>query len=202
MNSRTEITAIVLAAGSSSRMGGEDKLMMMIEGKPLLWHAVKNICASDISKCIVVVRSDPEKYRSILTDFNVEVVIAPNAHEGMSASMRTGVDTAAEGSDGYMICLGDMPNLTSNHFNEVIAAHLDGKIVRPKTNDGRFGHPVLFDQCYYDDLKKMSGDEGARALIKREHENVVELEMGDAILIDLDTPEAWSKWQGRSISEY
>lgn len=202
MKYETRITAIVLAAGSSSRMGGGDKLMMMIDGEPLLWHAVKNICASDISRCIVVVRNDPENYRSILAEFDVEVVIAPNAHEGMSASMRTGVSAAGEGSIGYMICLGDMPDLTSDHFNEVIAAHRDGKVIRPKTKDGHFGHPVLFDQCYYDDLKKMSGDEGARALIKREHENVLELEMRDAILIDLDTPEAWSKWQGRSISEH
>lgn len=201
MNSDTGITAIVLAAGSSSRMGGQDKLMMLIDGKPLLYRAVKNICASEISKCIIVVRSDPEKYRAMLVDFDVEIIHAPNAHEGMSASMKTGVDAAGENSTGYMICLADMPNLTPQHFNEVITAHRVGKIIRPKTNDGRFGHPVLFDRCYYDDLKRMSGDEGARALIKREHVNVLALEMDDAILIDLDTPEAWMEWQGRSSSE-
>lgn len=201
MNSNTRITAIVLAAGSSSRMGGEDKLMMMIEGKPLLYRAVKNICASDISKCIVVVRSDPNKYRAMLTDFDVEITVAPHAHEGMSASMKTGVETADENSNGYMICLGDMPNLMPHHFNEVIAAHIAGKIIRPKTKDGQFGHPVLFDQCYYDDLKKMSGDEGARALIKREGANVIELVMDDAILIDLDTPQAWTSWEERLNSE-
>lgn len=188
----------MLAAGSSSRMRGEDKLMMMVADEPLLYRTIKNICASDISKCIIVVRNDPENYRSMLVDFDIEIILAPDAHEGMSASMRTGVNAAGKNSNGYMICLGDMPNLTPRHFNKVIAAHGEGKIIRPRTRDGRFGHPVLFDRCYYDDLKKMSGDEGARALIKREHINVLALEMDEAILIDLDTPEAWASWEESS----
>lgn len=198
------IAAIVLAAGSSSRMRGEDKLMMTIEGEPLLCRAIKNICASDISKCFVVVRSEPEKYRALLDDLDVEIIHEPNAHEGMSVSMKAGIEAAGNAARGYMICLGDMPDLTLHHFNQVISKFLSdglGKIIRPKTDDGRFGHPVLFDQCYYDDLKKMSGDEGARALIKREHKNVLELVMDEAILLDLDTPEAWIKWQDRSNSE-
>lgn len=201
MNSKTEITAIVLAAGASSRMHGKDKLMMMIDGETLLCRAVKSICASEISKCIVVVRNDPETYQSMLVDFDVDIILAPNAHEGMSASMKTGLEAAGENANGYMICLGDMPNLTPHHFNAVIAAHQIGKITRPKTMDGLFGHPVLFDKCYHEDLKKISGDEGARALIKRESSNVVEIEMDDAILIDLDTPDAWSNWKSNSNSE-
>ncbi|MEW7007986.1 MULTISPECIES: nucleotidyltransferase family protein [unclassified Lentilitoribacter] len=196
MSNRTEITAIILAAGSSSRMGEDDKLMMMIDNKPLLHRTVKNVCASDISKCIVVVRSGIEKYRALLVGFDVEIICATEAYKGMSASMKAGVNAAGEDAGGYLICLADMPDLTPNHINEILSTHQTGKIVRPKTDDGRYGHPVLFDQCYYSELKNMSGDEGARALIKSEQENVIELEMDDAILIDLDTPEAWASWTG------
>lgn len=181
----------MLAAGSSSRMRGKDKLLMMLDGEQLLYRTVRNISASDISRCIVVVRSDVEMYRSMLIDFDVEIICAPDAHKGMSASMKAGVEAAGKDSNGYMICLGDMPSLTLRHFNKVIEAHQKDKIIRPKTKSGRFGHPVLFDQCYYDDLTFMKGDEGARSLIKREISNVCELEMDEAILVDLDTPEAW-----------
>lgn len=201
MNPKTGIAAIVLAAGSSSRMGGQDKLMMKIGGETLLYRTVKNICASAVSKCIIVVRNDVDKYRAMLEDFDVEIVLAANAYEGMSVSLKAGMNAAGEYLNGYMICLGDMPDLLPHHFNQVIAAHRDDKIIRPRTIDGRYGHPVLFAQCYYDKLKKMSGDVGARSLIKEQCSNVIELEMDDAILTDLDTLRAWSDWVDKSNSE-
>ena len=195
LSSDHAIAAIVLAAGASSRMQGHDKLKMQIDGQPLLQRSVARICQSNIGNCVVVVRDHQEFYENMLADLPCKIIVEPNAANGMSVSMNAGIAGAGPNFDGYLICLADMPDLTKEHFNQILSRHEDGKIIRPKTPDGRFGHPVLFDRIYFDGLQTMSGDEGARALIKANKDNVVPIEMDGAIINDLDTPDAWEKWR-------
>ena len=70
-------------------------------------------------------------------------------------------------------------------------------IIRPKTISDQFGHPVLFDSSYYSDLLSLDGDIGAKAVIKDHSGRVYELEMDDAVITDLDTPQAWMNWQAQ-----
>lgn len=188
--------AIVLAAGSSRRMGSEDKLFKTINGVPLLRHTVEQICTSNISKCLVVVRQITEKHRDALKGLDIDLVEAPDAAKGMSASMRAGVLAVGPKSKGYLICLADMPDITSMHINKIVAAHNPDSgdlIIRPKSPSGQFGHPVLFDGRFYEDMTSIDGDVGAKSVISSAKESVLDIEMDEAVCVDLDTSEAWAQ---------
>lgn len=194
------VTAIVLAAGSSSRMEGGNKLTRCIDGEPLLLRIIKQVLASQVQKCIVVLSQYNDEILEMLNGINVEIVTCRNADEGMSASMRSGILAAGEDTSAYMICLADMPDLKIEHFKLVIDAYdpeNNRLIIRPKTISGQFGHPVLFDSSYYSDLLSLDGDIGAKAVIKDHSGRVYELEMDDAVITDLDTPQAWMDWQAQ-----
>tara|TARA_R110002126_G_scaffold196588_1_gene344506 strand:+ start:331 stop:939 length:609 start_codon:yes stop_codon:yes gene_type:complete len=197
---KTNVTAIVLAAGSSSRMEGDNKLTRCIDDDPLLLRSIKQVLASNVQKCIVVLSELNDDLTQMLTGINVEIVTCRNAEAGMSASMRSGILAAGEDTSAYMICLADMPDLKIEHFNLVIDAYdpeNNRLIIRPKTISDQFGHPVLFDSSYYSDLLSLDGDIGAKAVIKDHSGRVYELEMDDAVITDLDTPQAWMNWQAQ-----
>lgn len=198
VNREKNITAILLAAGASRRMGAEDKLLRQVFGMPLLRHTAAQICASDISHTIVVVRDNKTHYQKLLDGLELHVIEVPEAVDGMSQSLMAGVRQAGRDTAGYLIALADMPDLTVKHYNQIIAAFHkspNSKIIRPQTADGIFGHPVVFDQCFYDALTGLQGDKGARALFQKHPELVINLTMDKAIITDLDTPQAWAEWE-------
>ena len=75
---------------------------------------------------------------------------------------------------------------------------MDRLIVRPMTASGKFGHPVLFDGKYYEDMTAIEGDIGAKSVIQLSADQVFDIEMDEAITTDLDTPQAWSDWLNRN----
>lgn len=195
--------AIVLAAGSSKRMKGVDKLLQKIDGQTLLRRSVETVLASDIDRVIVVTGPNDRARRDELSGLDVDVIIAENAADGMSASLCAGIRSAGMKPRGYLICLADMPALTPSHINSVIDGHdaEEGRlIIRPKSPSAQYGHPVLFDRKYYEAFTALTGDVGAGSIIKNTREDVYEIEMDEAVCIDLDTPEAWKTWRANSGS--
>ena len=192
---------VLLAAGASSRMLGDDKLLREIDGQSLLRRSALSMLKSDLEYVFVAIGAGSDVHRNALDDLPVEIVEVTDAAQGMSASIRSAI--AAIPADTRVIVLGlaDMPDITPDHYNALLAAH-DPKqnnfIVRPITPTGKRGNPVLFDIRFKQNLLSITGDEGARDIVKSMPEFVCEIAMmDDAVTCDLDTPMAWDHWLSR-----
>ena len=199
---RPVIAALLLAAGASSRMRGADKLLEPIEGTPILRHVADMLLRSGADQVCCVVRPEDDDRRAALQALDVKVVSNPRAAEGMATSIAAGVTALPGNVDAVLIMLGDMPDVSSDDINRLIAAFdpdEDRSIVRSTTQTGNAGHPVLFGRRFFEALTALDGDRGARTIIAEHPEFVVDVVLnGEAAAVDLDTPEAWAKWRARS----
>jgi len=152
-----DTTAIILAAGTSSRMGRINKLLSSWRGKSLLEIVVENILASDVHDVIVVTGFEHRKIEKILGDYPLRFVRNPNYAEGMTSSIQTGVGVVLNG--GILICLGDMPKITSEEHNEMLPLSGD-KIIRVPVFNGKRGNPVFFSHHFRTDLLEHQLTEG------------------------------------------
>ena len=184
------IAAIVLAAGSSSRMGDHNKLLLKFHDQTMVSHVVDQLVASNASDIVVVTGNDYEDVTKSIIQ-KVEFTHNPDYNQGLSSSLKAGIAALPSSADGVMICLGDMPYITSNHYDRLIAAFAPGKIVVP-TSNGKIGNPLIFSREYFKGFKDLSGDKGARKLLKEYPKQVVQVDLGtDAIFNDIDTPDAY-----------
>jgi molybdenum cofactor cytidylyltransferase len=188
----SRIAAIVLAAGRSQRMGA-NKLTMMLDGKPLVRHAVDAAGAAGIQRIVVVVGHEADQVRAALSGCGVELALNPNFADGLSTSLKAGLAALPEELDGAMIFLGDMPDVGPATVARMISAFDPGRgraIVAPRCR-GRRGNPVLWGRAFFPlILERTGGDAGAMGLIRDYDEWVVEIDARDEILLDLDTAEA------------
>jgi molybdenum cofactor cytidylyltransferase len=187
------IAAIVLGAGRSSRMGGPNKLLAEIGGKPLVRIVVEAALASRARPVIVVTGHQRERVEAALADLPVSFAHNPHFAEGLGTSLRTGIAALPADVDGAIVCLGDMPQVDAGLIDRLIGA-LDpdqGALVAVPTIDGKRGNPVVWSRRFFPDLMTVEGDVGARYLIGRYPEAVAEVPVsGSAALTDVDTPEA------------
>jgi molybdenum cofactor cytidylyltransferase len=187
------IAAIVLAAGRSTRMGGTNKLLAPIGGKPLVRIAVEQALASRARPVIVVTGHEHERVEAALPGLNVSFVHNANYASGLGSSVRSGIAAVPAEADGAVICLGDMPQVDAALIDRLIAAFdpEKGALVAVPTIDGQRGNPVLWARRFFPDLMALEGDVGARNLIGRYGEAAVEVPAdGKGALVDVDTPEA------------
>lgn len=182
------VSGIILAAGKSQRFGRKPKLITDLNGKPLLMHSVNAALSSDIREIIVV--TGPETKEKIDFPEGLNIIVNNDQELGMSHSINLGISQISKDADAFMILLGDMPNISSKlismliekfkgNRNSIITSSLKGKTMPP----------VLFPSSYRDILKELTGDRGARDLIKSE-DNVIRLELSDSELADVDTESA------------
>jgi len=187
------IAAVVLAAGRSIRMGGPNKLLAEIAGRPLLRIVVEEALASRARPVIVVTGHQRERVDAALAGLPVKFVHNPNFADGLGTSLKAGIAALPAEADGAIVCLGDMPQVDAGLLDRLIAAfHPDkGALVVVPTIDGKRGNPVVWSRRFFSDLMAVEGDVGARHLIGRYPEAVVEVPVsGKAALTDIDTPEA------------
>lgn len=184
------IAAIVLAAGTSSRMGDQNKLLLKFNDQTMVSHVIDQLVSSNASDIIVVTGNDFEDVTKSIMQ-KVEFTHNPDYNQGLSSSLKAGISALPSAADGVMVCLGDMPYITSIHYNHLIAAFALGKIIVP-TSNGKIGNPLIFSKEYFKDFEGLSGDKGARKLLKTYPEQVVQVDLGtDAIFNDIDTPDAY-----------
>ena len=185
------VCILVLAAGASSRMRGTDKLLEPVEDVPLLRRQVRAALATgcEVRVCL----PDAEGPRAlVLAGLDCEIVVVRDAADGMSASIRAGI-AGLEGA--VMILPADMPEIDADDLVAVLDA-FDGRVIcRGAAAERQPGHPVVFPSRYLDDLCAVSGDQGAREVLRGAEVKLVPLP-GRHALVDLDTPEDWAEWRG------
>jgi molybdenum cofactor cytidylyltransferase len=200
------IAALVLAAGRSSRMGGPNKLLAEIDGAPMVARAVAAALASQSVSVTVVLGHMAAEVRAAVASLGasaatVRYVENPDFADGLSASLRAGLGALPADVDGVLVCLGDMPAVSSAQLDKLIAAFnpVEGRSICVPTVRGKRGNPVLWDRRFFAEMTGVSGDTGARHLIGEHADLVCEVEMGsEGVLIDLDTPEALAAFRART----
>ncbi|SEO67713.1 CTP:molybdopterin cytidylyltransferase MocA [Salinihabitans flavidus] len=192
-----DLAIVILAAGASSRMRGADKLLQVVAGRPLL--AVMAERARAVSHRVLVALPGPDHPRAAaLAGLGVTPVFVPDAAEGMGHSIRAGIAALPGGCAAAMILPADMPELTGDDL-ATLAAAWSGEPDRPwraTGADGTPGHPVIFPRTLFPALRGLSGDRGARDVLRAHGGTLKTFALpGRHALTDLDTPEEWAAWR-------
>ncbi len=198
---RPYVSALLLAAGGSSRMGeGRHKLLEDAGGAPLLKRSAEAALESATDEVVVVLGARSAETRAALAGLPVRIVENALWKTGVASSIRAGLSAVAPKSDAALILLADMPEVGPELIDRLIAAFdpEEGReAARPVGPDGRGGHPVLFGRRYFEALALLEGDQGARKVIEEAADRRVDLEVsGEAAFVDLDAPEDWARWRG------
>ena len=191
-----KIAAVVLAAGRSRRMGTVNKLLIGVDGKPMVRHAVDAALAAGLAPVVVVTGHEREKVTAALAGVPVSLVDNPDYAEGLSTSLRAGLSALPPEIEGTLICLADMPRVSAIELKRLAAAFdpREGRAIVVPTRHGKRGNPVLWARQFFAEMRAVAGDVGARHLIGAYPELVAEIEMeGDGVLTDIDTPQALAK---------
>ena len=192
------VSAIVLAAGESRRMGEANKLLLPVHGKPMIRHVVEGVTASTAQECIVVVGHEAEKVKAVLDGLPISFELNPNYPEGMSTSIHAGVAVASREAAGYMICLSDMPFIRAEEYDELIdqfelAFVQNSKAIVVPTYQGQRGNPVVISSSYKSAILAHQGVVGCKSIVKKNPDHVTWHPMvSDHITRDVDTPAAFN----------
>jgi len=194
------IAAIVLAGGRSRRMAPRNKLLIADrEGIAMVARTVDQVLASRARPVVVVTGHDAPGVEAALAGRAVRFAHAPDYADGLSASLRAGLGALPPDIEGVVVCLGDMPLVTGAMIDRLLAAFdpEEGRAIVLPTFHGKQGNPMLWAAEFFDAMRAVAGDVGARHLVGAHADRVAEVEMGDeAVLRDFDTPEALAEAPG------
>jgi molybdenum cofactor cytidylyltransferase len=191
------ISAILLAAGESKRMG-RPKQLLEWQGKTLLRHVLENLINSTVDEIILVLGHEAEAIQKSLTAFQIKIVINLDYQQGMASSLRQGLLAMDPGSEAFLVLLADQPGIGPEIINQIIRefqrADPRRGIARPVYR-GLQGHPVLIGIRYLHEALQLQGDVGARQILMNHPEDILEIEVDqEGILKDIDTPEEYQKY--------
>lgn len=191
------ISALVLAAGTSSRMLSANKLLLPFGGRTSLRIVTENLLASGVEDVIVVTGHQSESVQDRLNDLPVRFVYNEGFAEGMTGSIQKGV--AAAVGDGYMICLADMPLITANDYAALREGfekqkRIDHACICVPAFEGKRGNPVCFSAAYRQAILRQPAGDGCRNLLQLNKAHVYTVDaMTAGIFQDIDTPEAYEQ---------
>ncbi|WP_138933905.1 nucleotidyltransferase family protein [Roseovarius arcticus] len=188
--------AILLpAAGASSRMDGRDKLLEIVDGKPLLVRQALRALATG-APVYVTTRHDRPARIAALDSLDVAQVHVADPDQGLSASIRAGVAALPGDVTALLVLLPDLPDIETADLHTMIAAQVAApdQILRATAQDGTPGHPTIFPRSLFAALGTLTGDTGAQVLLRKEGFTPVPL-LGNRAITDLDTPKDWALWR-------
>jgi molybdenum cofactor cytidylyltransferase len=179
------IVAILLAAGTGSRFGGEKLLHPLSDGVAIAAHAARNLLAV-VPDVVAVVRWGDFPLYDLLEQEGCRVTMFQGAAQGMGASLAHGVAQARD-ADGWVVALADMPSVRSETIRNIVSALEGSALIAAPVRGGQRGHPVGFGAPLCHELLALSGDEGARKVVDRHYDEVKLVECDDpGTLIDID----------------
>ena len=191
------ISAIILAAGESRRMG-EPKQLMPLGKTTILERTVDNFLNSEVHDVIVVVGYKAEEIISLIADRSVAIAVNSAYREGMSTSIVAGLSLISDNTQGVMLALADQPFIDShtiNHLIEAFGAH--NKNIATPVYQGKRGHPVIFAIKYKEELLRLKGDIGGKEIIGQHPDDILEVTVNcEGICVDINTVDNY--YLGRS----
>ena len=197
-----KIPILLLAAGSSSRMG-QPKQLLPWGNQTLIEHQIHMLQQTGNS-VNVVLGANSNLVIPIIEKYHINIFINPDWESGMGNSISFGISQIIKKfpeADGVLITLLDQPLITTSYIEKMVNAYQPDsqQIVVSHSPSGWIGVPVLFDKCYFKDLSELKNDEGAKKVIKRYEKKVILLEGGE-IFEDMDTPETYQQLQNKYFS--
>jgi molybdenum cofactor cytidylyltransferase len=190
------IVGILLAAGAGSRFGGDKLLAPLDDGTPVGVQAARNLMAA-LEESVAIVRPEDARLAQLLGSTEIGVESCPSAWRGMGSSLAHGV-RARPDADGWIVALADMPLVRPATIRAVARALESGApLAAPRYGNER-GHPVGFSAEFGPRLAALSGDVGARSILRAERMRLVLVDCADpGVLADIDTAEDLERMQPR-----
>ena len=189
------IAGIVLAAGGSTRMG-RPKMLLPAGSGTLLSAAVAPLLEAGLDRVVVVLGDRAEEVRRgarLPVDPRIVLVVCPDWRAGMASSLKRGLEACA-GADAVVVALGDQPGVTAERVRVVTAAFGPGRALVVPVHRGIPSHPLLFGRSLFSELEALSGDVGAREIVRRHEDEAVRIEIEP--LPDIDTEEDYRRFTG------
>ena len=191
----TDIPHVLLAAGTSRRMG-EPKQLLKWGNRSLIQYQVETIL-STTDKVYIILGAYAERIQPLLKNYNVELIQFNQWEKGMGDSLAYGIQQICKSNpniDGFLISLIDQPLVSTIHYSAMRARFEKGKnqIIASESDSGWVGVPVLFDAYYSAQLQSLSGEEGAKVILKKNRANTIAINARHT-LIDMDTQEVYQK---------
>lgn len=183
------ISAILLAAGESKRMGELKQLMPFGQNTTIVEQAIDNLLSSAVNEVIVVVGYRAEEVIKSIVGKPVKIAINPNYRQGMSTSIIAGLNLVDSRAQAVMLTLGDQPLINSQTINRLIEEfHNHDRGIAIPTYQGRRGHPIIFAIKYKEKLLELKGDIGGRQIVKDHPDDILEVAVNaGGIITDIDT---------------
>jgi len=193
-----KIGIIILAAGSSKRMG-RSKQLLMVNEKELIVHAVETALQTKSDRVVVVLGANEKEHCAVLANSAAKIAINKDWEKGMGTSLKVGLnflikDFADTNAALVMVC--DQPLVTSTHLNKLISTQArTGRAIVASAYAGTLGVPALFQNQLFDEIRSLGDDEGAKKIISK-HSNDIAPVAFPGGAIDLDTPEDYRNFAG------
>ena len=199
MNGRSDsrVGALVLAAGSSSRMG-KPKQLLPLAGTTVLERTLQNLHDAQVDEIVLVLGSSAEIIKQQLSPSstrNLKILVNPDYSQGMASSLRAGLSAIASDMDATLIILADQPFIQPETLKRIIDRyrHSDAQIVIPAYKGFR-GNPVLLDRSVFEEVTALKGDIGCRAIFGDHADGIVKVEVDDiGVLLDIDNQEDYER---------
>lgn len=199
------VSAILLAAGESRRMGSVNKLTLEIGGVPLLRRTALTLLGSSLNEVVVVIGHKAELARSILEGLPLRLVENSHYAEGQMTSVHCGMQALRAPCGGVMVCLSDQPLLETADLDAMIRAFLDDclRSILVPTFEGRRGNPIVLAHSHREAILAGDRNLGCKRLIQKNPELVWSLPMdNDHCVFDLDTPDDLERLTRRCRTEF
>ncbi len=187
-------TAILLAAGSSRRMGTQ-KLLLPFRHSTLIESAARNILRSRVEHTMVVLGRDSEKVRQALSHLPVDFVYNEHHESGMFSSVIAGLRHIAKNADPLLFFLGDQPEIPPRVINRLLESYeKEGAGIVIPVQRQRRGHPLLVNRTISRHIPGLDPQQGLRSLLPLFQDQILEVEVdAPGILMDIDTPEEYQQ---------
>ena len=193
------LTAIVLAAGMSRRMEGENKLLLPFNDKTMLETTLDQILASGAGEVVVVLGHEGERVQEVLKNRPIKTVFNLDFASGMTSSIQAGIRAESPETQGFMICLSDMPLIDSAIYRQLADVFFEKiktaqQVIVQPVFENTPGNPVIFSAVFKNEILALEHPEGCKPVVQANRESVVRVPVSsDSILRDADTLEDFEK---------
>jgi molybdenum cofactor cytidylyltransferase len=202
LKSMLKIGSVILAAGLSKRMG-KPKLLLDFHGKPLFYHSVECAIQANFFSTVIVAGEHVQTIMDLTMDLPLKIIENRSYKEGMSTSLKLGIEAMKNQVDASMVFLADQPFVPPLLIEMLLQTYMMNRsygirIVRPRYK-GVPGHPVMFDAELFNEFLVLTGDEGGRSIIKKHAQKMKYVDVSNPLWgVDIDNPDDFNKYKNNS----